>query len=174
MKKILIVMLIAFSITTYGQYKETGLSGSSVYDGIVNTQSNSLFGFINPDNLKMQNTYEMSYSTFSGQSLALGAFTNSLFYKLSNKFDVQLSTSIVMSPYSSIGSDFQKSINGVYITNAQLNYRPWKNVEVVLQYRQIPAGSYYYSPFSYYGYGRTGFLNEFGFSNWNNSTEENK
>ena len=179
MKKTIVLMVCLFTVAVFGQFKKTGLSTTSVYDGIVKTQSNSLFGFLNSDNFQMNHSVEMSFATAGGQSLALSAYTNSMFYKFSNKLNVQLSTSIVMSPYSTLGSSFQNNIKGIYITNAQVNYRPWKNVDVVLQYRQLPAGSYYYNPYSYYGGGyfgdsRAGFLNQYGFQNWNAPTDENK
>ena len=171
MKKTIVLMIFLFTAAAFGQFKETGLSNSSVYDGILKTQSNYLFGFLNPDNFKMQNSVAMSYATSGGQSLALNTFTNSLFYKFSNNLNVQLSTSLVMSPYSSLGSSFQNNIKGIYITNAQINYKPWKNVDVVFQYRQLPPGSYFYSPYSYYGNWTTGFMNNFGFEEGNISTE---
>lgn len=174
MKKTIVLMICLFTVAAFGQFKQTGLSTSSSYDGIIKDQSGSLFGFLNSDNFQMNNSIEMSFATSSGQSLALNTFTNNMFYKFSNKFNVQLSTSFVISPYSSLGSAFQNNLKGIYITNAQVNYKPWKNVDVVLQYRQIPAGSYYFSPYSYYGGGRSGFLNDFGFYNWNNQPEDNK
>jgi hypothetical protein len=163
MKKTIVLMICLFSIVAFGQFKDTGLSNSSVYNGIVNSQSNLLLGFIDPDNFKMQNSIEMSFATSGGQNLALNTFTNSMFYKFSNKLDVQLSTSLVMSPYTTLGSSFQNNLKGIYITNAQVNYRPWKNVDVVLQYRQLPAGAYYFSPYSYFGNWSSGFMNNYGF-----------
>lgn len=174
MKKTMVLMICLFTAAAFGQFKQTGLSTNSVYDGILNNQSGSLFGFLNSDNFQMNNSVEMSFATFGGQSLALNTFTNNMFYKFSNKLNVQLSTSFVISPYSSLGSSFQNNIKGLYITNAQLNYKPWKNVNVVLQYRQLPPGSYYYSPYSYYGWGRTGFLNDYGFQDWNTPEEDSK
>ncbi len=171
MKKIPILFVFVFTLNAFGQFKDSGFPTTSVYDGIVNTQSNSLFGFLNSDNFQMRHSYQMSLSTFGGQSLALGAYTNSIFYKFSNKLNFQLSTSIVMSPYSSLGKNFQNSFNGIYINNAQINYKPWKNVDVMLQYSQLPPG-YYYSPYSYYGYGNS-LLNGFGFNGWNNQSPYN-
>jgi hypothetical protein len=175
MKKTIVLTICLFTAVAFGQFRQTGLSTSSVYDGILNTQSNSLFGFLDSDNFHMNNSFEMSFATSGGQSLAMNTFTNNMFYKFSNKLNVQLSTSFVMSPYSSLGSSFQNNIKGIYITNAQLNYKPWKNVDVMVSYRQLPPGSYYYSPYSYYGGGwSTGFFNNYGFPDSNNSNEKDK
>ena len=174
MKKTMVLMICLFTAAAFGQFKQPGLSTNSVYDGILNNQSGPLFGFLNSDNFHMNNSLEMSFATFGGQSMALNTFTNNMFYKFSNKLNVQLSTSFVISPYSSLGSSFQNNIKGLYITNAQLNYKPWKNVDVVFQYRQLPPGSYYYSPYSYYGGWSPGFFNNYGFPNTNNSSENDK
>lgn len=174
MKKTIVLMIFLFTAAAFGQFRETGLSTSTVYDGIISDRSGSLFGFLSSDNFQMNNSIEMSFATFGGQSLALNTFTNNMFYRFSNKLNVQLSTSFVISPYSSLGSSFQNDIKGIYITNAQLNYRPWKNVDVVLQYRQFPAGYYYYSPYSYYGGWHTGFFNNYGFPGWNNTQDNDQ
>ena len=74
-----------------------------------------------------------------------------------NNLNVQLDVSVMYSPYSTLGDQFQKDISGVYISNAAINYHPWNNFSVHLQYRSMPFGYGYYHPF--YGYG-----NPFNFS----------
>jgi len=177
MKKMLLLAILAIAFTTFAQYRDSGFPTESVYDGIVKTDSHSLFGFLNSDNFQMHHSFEMSYMTFSGQGLAVGSYTNSMLFKFSKKLNFQLETSIINSPYSSLGKNFQNSINGIYIRNASLNFRPSKNVNVVLQYIQIPGG--YFNPYSNYGFGygfsgRSGFLNRYGFDNWNsNQSDDN-
>jgi len=92
--------------------------------------------------------YSLSYSSFGSNGVALGVYTNSMQYQFSDKLNVQLDASLVHSPYSTLGKNFQNNINGIYIDRAQLNYAPWDNVNVVLQYRQLPYN--YYSGFGYY------------------------
>ena len=167
MKKLLILFVIAFFANGFSQYRDSGFPTESVYDGIVKSEPHSLFGFLDSDNLKMSHSFEMSYSTFAGQGLALGSYTNSLSYKFSNSLKFLLETSIVTSPYSSLGKNYQNAINGIYINRAQLNFKPWKNVDVILQYRQFPASAYYNPYYNNYGFGRSGFLNSYGYDNWN-------
>ena len=175
MKRLLVLALFAISFSTFAQYRNSGFPTESVYDGIVKTDSHSLFGFLDSDNFQMHHSFGMSFTTFSGQGVAISSYTNSMMLKLSSKLNFQLEMSIVNSPYSSLGRNFQNSINGFYINNASINYRPWKNVDVILQYSQVPGG--YYSPYSNYGYGfggRSAFLDRYGFGNWNsNQSDEN-
>ena len=68
-----------------------------------------------------------------------------------DNLNVQLDVSVVHSPYSTLGDTFQKNLSGIYISNAAVNYRPWKDFSVHLQYRNIPYGYGYYNPyFNYY------------------------
>ena len=79
-----------------------------------------------------------------------------MMYKFTDKLDVQLDASLVHSPYSTFGKNFQDNINGIYIDRAQINYTPWDNVKVMLQYRNIP-----YSYYSGYGMYETNPFNMF-------------
>lgn len=160
MKKFLIVFFIGFSLTAFAQFKDSGFSNNDIKDGMISKSSGSLFGFLNSDNFKMKQSYSLSYSTFGSQGMALGVYTNSMALKLADNLNVQLDASVVNSPYSSLGSDFQKSINGFYINKAAVNYRPWKDVNISFQYSNMPYG--YYSPLSYYGGYSNGFYSGFG------------
>lgn len=155
MKKLLIVFFIGFSLTAFAQFKDSGNTNNDIRDGMFAKPSGSLFGFLNSDNFKMQQSYSMSYSTSGSQGTALGVYTNSMALKLADNLNLQLDASVVNSPYSSLGSEFQKSLNGFYINRFAVNYQPWKNMTISVQYSNSPY--YYGSPFSYYG----GFYNGF-------------
>jgi hypothetical protein len=91
----------------------------------------------------------MSYSAFGSNGIALGVYTNSMLYNFTDNLNIQADISLVNSPYSTLGQDFQNNLNGIYLSRAAVNYKPWKDVFISLQYRQLP---YYYSPYSgYYG-----------------------
>lgn len=166
MKKVYVcLLLLSFSIIK-AQYKEQLNTSGNILDGVFNGNSSSLFSFINPDNFSMHHTFDISYSAFGGEGVALGVYTNSMMYKISNNLNVQADLSVVNSPYSSFGKDFAKQINGFYLSRAQINYKPTDNMSIVLQYRNIPMS--YYSPYSYYGdygWGYSSFLNS-GFNDF--------
>lgn len=163
MKKIFLIAFILIPFALVGQYRDDGLQKTSVKDGIVSGSPNFLFGFLNSDDFVMRHSFSMSYSSFAGQGVALGVYTNSMFYKLMENLDVQLDVSLVHSPYSTFGESFQKNISGIYLSNASINYRPWKDVSFHLQYRTVPYGfGGYYNPYyNYYRpfYGGSGFRN---------------
>lgn len=150
MKKILIIIVFLTTVNLFGQYKDTGLETKNIKDGIVSPNSNFLFGFLNSDDFIMRHSFGMSYSSFAGQGVSMTTYTNSMLYKLMTNMNVQMDVSFLYSPYSTLGEKFQKDISGIYISNAAINYYPWKNFSVHLQYRSMPFGYGYYHPF--YGY----------------------
>jgi hypothetical protein len=157
LKNIIIAIVLFSSSFLSAQFRDTGIEPKSVKDGIVTENSNMLFGFLNSDDFIMQHSFSMSYSSFAGQGVSLTTYTNSMFYRLMSNLNVQLDVSVNYSPYSTFGDKFQKDISGVYISNAAINYHPWEDFSVHLQYRSMPFGYGYYHPF--YGYG-----NPFDFS----------
>ncbi len=167
MKKLILIFFLFSAATLLGQYKETGIQTTSVKDGITNNSSNHLFGFLNMSDFTMRHSFNMQYSSFGSHGLALGVYTNSMFYRLMDNMDVQMDVSLVHSPYSTFGEAFQNDISGLYISNASINYRPWKDVSIHLQYRNMPYSYGYYSPF----YGMYSPLRNPGFNTGSDSNE---
>lgn len=169
MKKIYLILVVC-TLTAYPQFKDSGFKDYTVKDGIIDQSAgNNFLGFINPDNFFMHHSFEMSYSAFANQGVALGMYTNSMMYKFAKNLNMQLDVSVVNSPYSTLGKNFQDNINGIYISNAAINYKPWNNFSVHLQYSNLPYSSYYYSPFYSFPYSgfyrsRSGSMFESGFS----------
>ncbi|QQS37057.1 MAG: hypothetical protein IPM56_03640 [Ignavibacteriales bacterium] len=155
MKIILIMMLLIAGFQTYAQFKNPVTPTESVRDGIVNTNSGSFLGFLNENNFRMNHSFGVSYSAFGSNGLALTTYTNSMMFKLADNLNFNMDASIIQAPYSTLGKDFENNLNGIYLSKAELNYRPWDNFQISLQYRNIPGG--YYNP---YGYSRS-FYNPF-------------
>jgi hypothetical protein len=161
MKKLFIIFLV-FTVIARAQYRDELNRSVDVKSGILNNSSSgSLLSFINPDNFSMNHSFEMSYSAFGGGGMALGVYTNSMSFKFNDQLKLETDLSLVNSPYNSFGKDFSKNINGVYLSRAQLTYKPLDNMSIMVQYRQLPGG--YYSPFGYTGYSSFFRDNFFGF-----------
>jgi len=153
MKKILLVIFAVASINCFSQFKDKNIFKPSIQEGMINNNTPSLLiGFINPENFSMSHSYSMSYTAGGNYGLALGVYTNTMRYKLADNFNMQVDASLVHSPYSSFGKNYQNQINGIYLSGAQVNYQPWKDVNISLQYRNIPGGFYN----DFYGYNRFG------------------
>jgi len=143
MKRLILVSVALFSLSTFAQFKGSGFPEKSIKEGIVSEQSGgSIFSFLNSDSFHMSHSYSLSYTGFGGQGLALGVYTNSMLFNLSNNFNVQVDASVVHSPYSSLGKNFSNSLTGIYLSRAAINYKPWDDVYISVQYQNIP--NYYY------------------------------
>ena len=149
MKKMMILFATIISLNVFAQFKQPGFSTESIRDGIVDHSTGPLFGFLNSDNFSMKHSFNMSYSAFGNQGLALGVYTNSMMLKLANNMNFQVDASIVQSPYSSFGREFQDQLSGIYITKAAFNYKPWDDVFISIQYRNLPM-AYHYSDYGFY------------------------
>ncbi len=150
MKKLFIILLFASSLSINAQYKDQPTQ-LDVKSGIVKDYSSSLFGFINPNNFKMNHSFDISYQTSGFGNIALTTYTNSMFYKFNDQLNFQADISLVNSPYNTFNENFSKSINGLYLSRAQINYKPTEDMTIMFQYRNIPAA--YYNPYNWYRYG---------------------
>jgi hypothetical protein len=151
MKSYIFIILLLITCFSRAQFREQIENRPSVHDGLIKNETPSMIlGFINPNNFQMNHTYNLSYSMFGNQGLALGVYTNSMFYKFSDKLNIEVDASLVHSPYNTFGKDFTSQINGIYLSKAALNYKPWENFQINVQYNSYPMGSYY-SPFDYRG-----------------------
>jgi len=151
MKKIggLIALMLVMSSSSFAQFKDQLPDQSSVQNSMIRSDNNFLLGFFNPANFSMRQSVSMSYTTFGNRGLALGMYTNSMSYKISNPLTLSADVSLLNSPYSSLGSKFSQGLNGIYLTRVDLNYRPSNNFQIDLQFNQNPLNRYY-NPYYYY------------------------
>ncbi len=146
MKKSLLIILFGLTLSLQAQFRDELNKPADIKSGILNDNSSSLFGFINPDNFKMSHTFEASFQSFGGfGNLALTTYTNSMFYKFNDQLNIQADISLVNSPFNSFSKEFSNQLNGLYLSRAQINYKPSENTSIILQFRSIPGG--YYSPY---------------------------
>jgi hypothetical protein len=151
MKKLFFILIITVSTISFAQFKDQVAQQPSVHDGLIRNNTPSLvLGFLNPNNFSMHHSFNLSYSAFGNNGVALGIYTNSMLYKLADNLNVSADISLINSPYNSFGKDFTSQINGLYLTKASLNYKPWENFTINVQYNRNPLG--YYNP--YFGFSR--------------------
>lgn len=149
MKRILLFVFLFVSISTFAQFKEEIENEISIRKGVFNENPSGLFlDFFTSENFNMSHSVDMSYSTFGGNGVALGVYTNTMAFQFSDRLHLEVDASLVNTPYNSYGDEFTKSVNGIYLSRAQLNYKLSEDSNITLIYRQVPySRSYYYSPF---------------------------
>jgi hypothetical protein len=147
---VLTVMLV--HTNSVAQFKSQAEDKPNVAESMIRPESSSNFlGFFNPQNFMMRQSFSFSSMLFGGKTIGLAMYTNSMFYKVADPLDVRLDVSLMRSPFNSLGKDFQSDLNKLFINRAEVNYRPFDNMTIQLQYRQVPFSYYgdYYSPYFY-------------------------
>ncbi len=146
MKKIFGIIAIFCISFSFAQFKTKASEQPKISDSFIQTQSaNDWFNLFNPNNFQMHHTYSASYSMFGGNGLALQRYTNTMIYQFAPNLDARVDLSLQNSPYSTFDYRLQNQFSKAYLSRAEINYRPWENTVIRLQYRELP--------YSYYGYG---------------------
>lgn len=138
--KTIFVFILLSSVVSFAQFKGDETKDINIRSGIIN---NNPFSFIDMSKFSMGHSFEMSYSSFGNNGLALGVYTNKLGYEFNENLTFQLNTSFVNSPYNSFGDNFSKNINGIYIDSARLNYSPSEKFHIILEYSNSPLNYRY-------------------------------
>ena len=156
-KTYLVLALFVFAISfSFSQYKSDLENQDSGLPAILKSQENTILGLFNPENFSMKHSYTMSYSSFGSQGIALGMYTNSMSYKFTDNLNVKADISLIHSPFSSYSKGVTDKLTGIYLSNAEVNYKPYDNFIIQLRYNRLPYSSYYdpfnsnYSRFGYY------------------------
>lgn len=153
MKQFLFFIILAAICTTVSSAQFRANSEPSVSQSLVRPSGsiNSFLGLLNPENFLMRHNVSLNYMSFGGTSLSLASYTNSMMYKINSDLNLRADITLQGSPFGNGGSFSQSNLNKVFLSRAELNYRPSENFFLQLQYRELPMnywGSYPYSPYS--------------------------
>jgi hypothetical protein len=162
MKRYILTAIAVVAVATLGQaqFKSQVEQESRISSGISQQGEPSLlFGWFNPEKFHMQHSLSFSYMTMGGQGVSLGTYTNSMTYDFADNLNARADVSMSYSPFASTSfmtKGMKNNMSSVYLSRAELNYKPWENFSVHVQYRQSPYG-YYYSPFASPWFGGDGY-----------------
>lgn len=134
------IALLMVSAIAVGQFRSQPEARSSAGESLLRPDDGGLlFGWFDPSRLTIHNSYSLSYTTSGNKGYSLGELTSNIAYRISDPLSVQFDVSLLHSPYNNLGGNFTKDISGIYLTRAELNYRPSDNMLLQIQYRQLPA-----------------------------------
>jgi hypothetical protein len=149
MKTVVVIVLLALSATAQAQFRigipkdEEPASAKEV----MTAGGDSFFSRIfDPTRLQMHQTYSASFMTSGGTSTSITSFTNTFSYKAADNLFLSADVSAVYSPYSSLGRNYANSLNGVYLSNARLDWLIGDHTFLRVSYSAAPYsnyGSYY-------------------------------
>ncbi len=146
-KTALIAVIIAlFTGLSFSQFKEIP---SETRTKLKSNSGGLILGFINPKNFSISHSFNMSVMTGGNTSVSLASYTATMNYKILKNMNLSADVTMQYSPYASIGSnnpalnkDFQNSLNGINLSRVSLDYRPFKDMYISLNYYNL-KGSYY-------------------------------
>ncbi len=87
-----------------------------------------------PSRFNMHQSFSSTFISGGGQSMGLSMFTNTFAFHPMDDLYVSADVSAVYSPYNSLGSSFANSMNGLYLTNAQIDWKLSDNAFLKVQY----------------------------------------
>lgn len=151
---VILILILALTTFTSAQFKSQVDNQPSASKSLLrpSTSINSFFGLLNLNNLSMRHNFSFSYLSSGGQGLSLASYTNSMFYKISDPLNVRFDLTLQGSPFGQYGSAKQSDLSALYLSRAELNYRPFENFFFKIQYNSIPynyLGMYPYHSYPY-------------------------
>jgi hypothetical protein len=137
----IIVALMLAAGTALAQFKSDLDKEPSASESLVKpaTSFNSLLGLLNPENFRMRQNVSFSFLSSGGQGMSLASYTNSMFYKIADPLNVRFDLTLQGSPFGQAASPYQQALSGLFLSRAELNYRPWENVFIKLEYNHLPG-----------------------------------
>ncbi len=109
----------------------------------------SFLGLLNPENFSMRHNVSFSYLSYDGMGMSLASYTNSMAYKNADPLNVRLDLTLQGSPFGQNALMASGPSSRLFVSRAELNYRPWDNTSIRFQYSQLPIGYYgSYNPYT--------------------------
>ncbi|MFO8233645.1 MAG: hypothetical protein R6U20_13430 [Longimonas sp.] len=114
---------------------------AALYDE-SSTAGNLLNTLFSDDHFRMSHAYEMSMSSFGGNTSSLGMYTNSMMWQFNEQWAARVDVSLSHSPFGGNSAFNNDQDARVFLRNAEVAYRPSENMEFRFQMRQSPHGPY--------------------------------
>ncbi len=144
MKRNLVIILVLFlPLLTFAQFrsqvKSPPLKDVLRFAGSKAGRGFSILG-LDPSRLRMQQSYQMSYMSLGGQGFTQGLYLNTLTYQFSAPLKMAIQWGIAQPLGGTGNAPFMQS--GPFISAAQLQYQPKKNLLLEINFRNNPYYPY--------------------------------
>lgn len=142
-----LAVLVLFTSFTFSQFKEIPKETKTK----LKNSNGLILGFINPKNFSIDHSINVSYVNAGNSSVSLTSYTATLGYKVLDNMKISADVTMQYSPYASIGSNnpainknFQNSFNGINLSRVSLDYKPFKNMYISVNYINNKNNLYWY------------------------------
>lgn len=142
---ILLVILVPLSLLA--QFK-TQAKPVDFTDRLAMGQQNVGLLGIDMSRFSMSHAYSMSYMSMGGHGFTQGLYLNTMSYQFAFPLTVSLQLGMAHNPFE--GNNTASILqNGLFLSGAQIRYKPTEKTTIQLDFRQVPMqnyhGSYYMS-----------------------------
>ncbi|MCY4675129.1 MAG: hypothetical protein OXD43_15450 [Bacteroidetes bacterium] len=160
-RNLLVIAVLAFLASpAQSQFREAvpdAFPQTRVYD-MSNRVGVFLNKIFNPSVFQMSHSFEMTAGSFGGNGYSMGMYTNTMAWQFSPKLAARMDVAVAYSPQNQMAREygFGQQRPQVFLRNAEIGWKPSKNVQFHLQVRQDPyayQNMMGYGPYGY-GYGR--------------------
>ncbi len=141
--KVVVLLLTAFAMTAamaWGQTNTGGFAGTPQEDLTTDAPKGSSVFLLDPSRFKIGHTISTSYASIGGRGVLTSMYLADISYKLANPLDIRVSLGVANSQGALFGP--KRSANS-FIPGFQLHYHPSNAFNLIINYQQYPAGSYY-------------------------------
>lgn len=148
---LIIGMMLIASVSLAQLKSQQAEQQQSVSQSLVHpaTSINSFLGLLNPENFSMRHNFALTYLSAGGTGMSVASYTNSMFYKIADPLNVRFDVTLMGSPFGQYSSATQNDLTKLFVSRAELNYKPLENLFIKVQYSQMPYGiSGYGQPYS--------------------------
>lgn len=138
-----LLAILFFSVTLIAEaqlrkdlvYQPEEYSASVMHSG----NQNGPGSWMNLLNMTMSHSYSMNFSNFGGQMQNLNAYTNHMYFDISDRMKAQVDVSLLHSPF---GNSFMNNDNlgtQIIVDQARFDFKLSSNSTISIQFSQRPA-----------------------------------
>ena len=158
LKKIVLLLILILSLIPYialGQLKRQD-SPAQIKEEITRPYGDQFIGFsiFDPARFNMSHSFSMSYFSVGGKGLSQSLYLNTMSYQLASPLLLKVQWGIQGFPYNSLAKNNPVFQSGLFLSGAELQYKPNDKFEVRLQFNSMPGYMYnrnrYENPFQQY------------------------
>ena len=111
---------------------------------------NNPASLFDPSKLTMRQSYSFAYYSGGGRSGNIGLYMNSIEYAFSDPLKIRVDLGFLHTPSRLFSGNGSVSDNGMFIPGISVNWRPSKNFNLRLDYRQHAESYRWYGGDDYY------------------------
>lgn len=151
MKKYLIFIMLIVALVPYpvlGQLKSQD-KPVEISQEILRPSQNSFMGLsiFDPSKFSMTHSFSMSFFSVGGKGLSQGLYLNTMTYQIANPLMLRLQWGIQNYAYNSLAKNNPLFQNGLFLSGAELQYKPSDKLEMRIQFSSMP--NYMYNSYWY-------------------------